>query len=117
MTKFVKTEIENPATVERITAHYMTPSRLIEREKQFTDVATFHRWERYAEGKGYTVSCIDIERPIPPSTMPKETKQEDLPALENGNKWVRNMMTQVWVQEDKNTSYACSVASESYWCS
>ncbi len=111
------TKIENPETVEKITAHYSTPSRMIERTREFTNVKTFQRWEKYAEGKFYNISCIDIDRKVSPMNMPEGTKFEDLPPAREGYKWVRNARFGGYTQEAEGTPFACSVSSESYWCS
>ncbi len=48
-------------------------------------------------------------------TFPKETKFEDLPAADEGNEWVRNLMSQNWVQQAKDTPHCCRVDNERYW--
>lgn len=48
-------------------------------------------------------------------TFPKETKFEDLPAAEEGNEWVQNLMSGIWIQEAIDTPRCCSVGSEAYW--
>jgi hypothetical protein len=40
-----------------------------------------------------------------------------IPTPRDGHKLVVNMMTGKLVEEPIDTPYACSVASESYWCS
>ena len=41
--------------------------------------------------------------------MPTEAPKE-------GYKWVFNIMSKVWVQQEIDTPWACRVDSESYWC-
>ena len=48
-------------------------------------------------------------------TFPKTMKQEDLPKAAAGHEWVRNLMTQAWVQQAIDTPYACRVDNERYW--
>ena len=43
---------------------------------------------------------------------PMPTEQPKL-----GYEWVWNMMSRVWVQQEKDTPWACRVDSESYWSS
>jgi len=48
-------------------------------------------------------------------TFPKTTKREDLPTPAAGHEWVRNLMSQDWVQQAKDTPHCCRVDSERYW--
>lgn len=34
-----------------------------------------------------------------------------------GMKWSLNIMSNLWILEEAETPYYCSVSSESYWCS
>lgn len=49
-------------------------------------------------------------------TFPKGTNEADLPKLPEGMEWVQNLMSGIWVQQAKDTPYACRVDRESYWC-
>lgn len=48
-------------------------------------------------------------------TFPKETQEADLPKAKEGYKWVRNLMSRIWVEQAIDTPYACRVDSERYW--
>jgi hypothetical protein len=49
--------------------------------------------------------------------MNKETKKNEKPT-ENpkpGFKWVKNLMTDKWIQIETNTPLCCDPSSETYW--
>lgn len=91
------TQIENAHLVTKITAHYMTPSKLIRRTKEFTSAKAYLGWERSVERMGYTIDCLDIER------KPVEMKT------------VRNLMSGKEIEIAADTPLCCDPSSETYW--
>lgn len=49
------------------------------------------------------------------STYKSEPKPTEEP--KEGYKWVQNIMSGKWIQEQVDTPWTCSVQSESYWSS
>lgn len=48
-------------------------------------------------------------------TFDKNVLEADLPTPIENHEWVRNLMTQNWVEQAKDTPYACRVNNEAYW--
>ena len=48
-------------------------------------------------------------------TFDKNVLEADLPTPAEGYEWVRNLMSENWVEQAKDTPYSCRVNSEAYW--
>lgn len=61
--------------------------------------------ERRAEAaRARQITQANMSRAAKPTAAPKE-----------GNEWVYNFMSNVWVQQAINTPHCCRVDSETYW--